>query len=179
MVGLSLKPSKSIGKQLAVSSEESDIDLSLGFKDILVKPEGVYWHTLTRTRMIAQVDYSLLARRIEVNNEHSAIVKSHFLNLSSETTVFAYMAGTPEEVAKQFKEQVWVQREQFDMIWAQQESSDKLKQILSQLIREEKKPKGKTLSYKSKSKWKERKSLSFTNTESEEHSKSKPPKSSS
>jgi len=34
------------------------------------------------------------------------------------------MAGTPEEVAKQFEEQALVQREQFDMIQTQQESID-------------------------------------------------------
>jgi len=52
-----------------------------------------------------------LARGIEVNDEHSAIIKSQFLNSSSGTTTFAYMAGTPEEMAKRFEEQASVQRE--------------------------------------------------------------------
>jgi len=42
MVGPSLTPSKSKGKQLAVSSEESDVDRSPDLKDILIEPEGVY-----------------------------------------------------------------------------------------------------------------------------------------
>ena len=75
MVGLSFIPNKSKEKQLAVRSEESDADRSSGLKDVLIKLEGVYWHTRTRTRTIAPVDYSLLARRIEVNNEHSAIIE--------------------------------------------------------------------------------------------------------
>jgi len=52
---------------------------------------------------IALVDYSLLTRGIEVNNEHSVVIKSQSSNSSSETTAFAYMAGTPEEVARQFE----------------------------------------------------------------------------
>ena len=76
MVGPSFAPSKSKGKQLAVSSEVLDIDRSLGLKDVLVKPEGVYRHTRAHTGMIAPVDYSLLARGIEINDEHSAIVES-------------------------------------------------------------------------------------------------------
>ena len=48
---------------------------------------------------ITPVDYSLLARGIEVNDEHSAIIESRSLNFSSETTAFTYMVGTPEEVA--------------------------------------------------------------------------------
>jgi len=46
---------------------------------------------------IAPVDYSLFARRIEVNDEHSSIIESQPLNSSSETTTFVYMAGTPEK----------------------------------------------------------------------------------
>jgi len=74
-------------------------------KDVLIKPEGVYRHTQTCTGMIAPVDYNLLARGIEVNDEHSAIIESQSLNFSSETTAFARMAGTPEEMAKRFEEQ--------------------------------------------------------------------------
>ena len=67
---------------------------------------------------IALVDYSLLARGIEVNDEHSAITESRSSNSNSKMTAFAYMMGTPEEVAKQFEEQARVQRKQFDMIRA-------------------------------------------------------------
>ena len=120
-MGPSSMPCKSKEKQLAVSSEESNADRSLVLKDVLVEPEGVYWHTRTRTGTITPVDYSLLAKEIEVNDEHSAIIESRSLNFSSETTAFAYTAGTPEEVAKRFEEQARVQREQFDMIQIQQE----------------------------------------------------------
>ena len=110
MMGSSSTPSKSKGKQLVVSSEESDADRSLGLKDILLEPEGLYWHTRTRTGIIALVDYSLLARGIKVNDEHSAIVESQSSNSSSGTTACAYMAGTPKEMAKQFEGQAPVQR---------------------------------------------------------------------
>ena len=50
---------------------------------------------------------------------------------------------------------------------------------MSQLLKNKKKPKLKTLSKKSKGKRKERESLSSVNTENEEHSNSEPPKSSS
>jgi len=78
MMGPSFTPSKSKGKQLAVSSEESDADQSPDLKDVLIEPEGVYYHTRTRTGTIAPVDYSLLARRIELNDENSAIIKFDF-----------------------------------------------------------------------------------------------------
>ena len=74
MVGPSSTLRESKGKQLAISSEESDVDRSSALKDILVKPEGVYRHTRTRIGTIAPVNYNLLAKRIEVNDEHSAIV---------------------------------------------------------------------------------------------------------
>jgi len=101
--------SKSKGKQPAVSSEESNADRSPDLKDVLVKPEGVYRHTRTRMGTISPVGYSLLAREIEVNDKHSIIVKSQSSNSSSETTAFAYMAGTPEKVAKRFEKQVRIQ----------------------------------------------------------------------
>jgi len=112
-----------------------------------------------------------------VNDEHSAIIKSRSSNSSSESTSFAYMAGTPEEVAKRFKEQARVQREQFDMVRTQQEYIDSLKQMLSQLLEDKKKPKAKTPSKKSKGKQKQGESSSSANTESEEHSYFEPPKS--
>jgi len=63
------------------------------------------------------------------------------------------MAGTPEEMAKHFEQQAQVQREQPNMICAQQESIYTLKQIFSQLLEDKmKKPKAKTPSKKSKGK---------------------------
>jgi len=41
MVGSSTTPSKSKGKQLTISSGESDIELSSGLKEILIEPEGI------------------------------------------------------------------------------------------------------------------------------------------
>ena len=84
-----------------------------------VKPEGAYRHTRTHMKTIIPVDYSLLARKIKVNDKYSAIIESQSLNFSSKTTAFAYMAGSPEEVAKRFEEQARVQREQFDIIRTQ------------------------------------------------------------
>ena len=49
------------------------------------------------------------------------------------------MAGTPEEMARRFEQQAQVQREQLDMIRAQQESIDTLKQMLSQLLEDKNK----------------------------------------
>jgi len=74
------------------------------------------------------------------------------------------MAGTPEEMAKRFEEQARVQQEQFDIIRAQQESIDTLKQILSQLLKDKKKQKAKTPSKKSKGKRKKGESSSSANT---------------
>ena len=65
VVGLSTTPSKNKGKQPIVRSDESDTE-----------PEGVYRHTRTRTGVMAPVDYSALARDIEVSESHSAIVES-------------------------------------------------------------------------------------------------------
>ena len=64
------------------------------------------------------------------------------------------------------------------MIRTQQESIDTLKQMLSQLLKDEKKPKGKTPSKKSKGKQKEGE-LIFCKYQDEEHSNSEPPKPSS
>ena len=86
----------SIGKQLPVSSEESDAGRSPGLKDILIESEGLYRHTRTRTGAIVPVD-NLLARGIEVNSEHSSVIESQSSNSSMETKAFTYMANTPEE----------------------------------------------------------------------------------
>ena len=64
-MGSSFIPSRSKGKQLAVNFEESDVE-----------PEGIYQHTRTFTSTITPIDYNLLVRGIDVNDEHSAIVES-------------------------------------------------------------------------------------------------------
>jgi len=74
-------------------------------KDVLIEPEGVYRHTRTHTGVIAPVDYNLLARIIEMNDEHSTIIESQSLNSSLGTIAYAYMVGTSEEMAKRFEEQ--------------------------------------------------------------------------
>ena len=82
----------------------------------------MYQHIRTQYGIISPVNYSALARGIEVREAHSAIVESQALNSLVEKEAFTYMAGTPEEVAKRLEEQDQVQREQLDMIRAQQES---------------------------------------------------------
>jgi len=158
---------RSKGKQPIVSSDESDTE-----------PEGVYQHTRTRTGVKAPVDYSALAQGSEVSESHSAIVESQASNSSVKKEAFAYMASTPEEMARRFEQQAQAQREQLDMIRAQQESIVTLKQMLSQLLEGKKKLKAKTPSKKFKGKWKERESSSSARIEEEEQSNSessKPP----
>jgi len=83
------------------------------------------------------------------------------------------MASTPEEMARRFEQQAQAQREQLDMIRAQQQSIDSLKQMLSLLFEgKKKKPMAKTPSRKSKGKQKEGESSSSAHTEEEEHSNS-------
>ena len=94
MVGPSSTPSKSKGKQLAVSLEESDADRSPSLSDILSEPEGVYRHNQTHTGAIALVDYNLLPRGVEVNDENSAIIEFQSSNSGTGTTASAYMART-------------------------------------------------------------------------------------
>jgi len=100
MVDLCTTPSKSKEKQLVVCSGESDDEPSSGLKEILSESEGVYWHARIRTGTIAMVNYNALARGIDVNEAHTSIAESHASNSSIEKEAFAYMAGTPEEVAK-------------------------------------------------------------------------------
>ena len=80
MVGPSTTPSRSKEKQSIVSSEESDTE-----------SEGVYRHTHTRTGTVAPVDYSALARGIEVSESHSAIAESQASNSFVEKEAFAYL----------------------------------------------------------------------------------------
>ena len=98
MTGPSATPSKSKGKQPVVSSEESDADRSLSLKDVLIEPEGVYRHTRTCMGMIAPVNYNLLARGIEVNNEHSTIIESQSSN---------YIRGQPPLVTWRERPRRW------------------------------------------------------------------------
>jgi len=69
IVGSSTMPNRTKGKQLIVSSDESDTE-----------PEGVYRHTRTRTSATTPVDYSALARDIEVSEAHSTIAESQVSN---------------------------------------------------------------------------------------------------
>ena len=80
MMGLSATPGNSKGKQLVFSSDESDVEYSSGLKELLIELEGIYRHTRIRTRTIALVDYNLLARGIEANDERSAIIESDSSN---------------------------------------------------------------------------------------------------
>ena len=109
--------SRSRRKQSTVNSDKSNTE-----------PEGVYRHTRTRTGTVAPINYSALTRGIEVSESHSAVAESQASNSSIEKEAFAYMTNTPEETTWRFEQQAQVQREQFDMICAQQESIDSLKQ---------------------------------------------------
>ena len=113
MVGPSTTPSKSKGKQLALSSEESYDEHSSGLKEILIKPEGIYRRTWIRTGAIAPIDYNLLAKGIEANDEHSAVAESHSSNSYVKTEAFAYMTNTLEKMAissEIIKESQWLER---------------------------------------------------------------------
>ena len=59
----------------------------------------------TWTGAVALINYSALARGIEVNESHSAVAKSQASNSSVEKEAFAYMAGTPEEMTRRFEQQ--------------------------------------------------------------------------
>ena len=103
-MGPSITPSKSKEKQLAISSEESDVEHFSILKEILVEPEEIYQRTRIQTGVIVQVDYNALAKGIEVSNEHSTIAESQLSNSYIKKEEFTYMAGTPEDVAKRLKE---------------------------------------------------------------------------
>ena len=121
-------------------------------------------NTLAFRLVQSPVNYSALARGIDVNETYPAIAESQASNSSIEKEAFVYMVGTSKELAKQFKEQAQVQREQFNMIRAQQESVNTLKQILAQLLKKKKK------GPKTKGKKKEGESSSSEDIESEKHS---------
>ena len=81
----------------------------------------------------------MLARGIEINDEHSAILESQFSNSIMKITAFAYMAGTLEEVTRKFEEQARVQREHYDMLQTQQGSINDHKKMLAILLDRKKK----------------------------------------
>ena len=56
-----------------------------------------------------------------------------------EAEVFAYMTGTPEEVARRFEEQARVQQVHHEMLQAQQESINNLKKMIALLLDKQKK----------------------------------------
>ena len=64
------------------------------------------------------IDYDLLAREIKANDEQSAITESHSSNCYMEIEAFVYMANTPKEMARKFKEQVRLQQVQHEMLQA-------------------------------------------------------------
>ena len=115
MMSLSITLSKSKEKQLSLSFEESDVECSSGLKEILIEPEGIYQHTRIRIGAMTPMDYNVLTWEIEASDEHSAIRESQSSNSYMEKESSAYMAGTPEEVAKRFEEQVRVQQAQNKM----------------------------------------------------------------
>ena len=83
----------------------------VNFDESDTEPEGVYWHTRTQTGVIAPINYSALARGIEVNDSHSAIAESEDSNSSIEKEAFIYMTNTPEETARSLEQQAQVQKE--------------------------------------------------------------------
>jgi len=108
IVGPSNTPSKSKERQLAISSEESDVEPSSVLKEILIEPKGIN----QRTRIqIALIDYNTLVRGNEVNNKHSAIVESQSSNSYMEKEAFVHIVNTVEEIAQ-------VQKKQLDMLQA-------------------------------------------------------------
>ena len=69
----------------------------------------MYRHTRTRTGAVAPINYSALARGIEVNESHSTVAESQASNSSIEKEAFTYMTSTPEETARRLKQQAQVQ----------------------------------------------------------------------
>ena len=160
--------SRSKGKQPAVSSDESDTE-----------SEGVYRHTRTRTGVIPPIDYNALAQGVKMDDSHSAVAELQASNSSIEKEASIYMTGTPEETARRLDQQAQVQKEQLDMILAQRESIDSLKQMLAQLLEDKRKSTNKASSKKSKGKRLEGESSSSVHIEEKEQSTSGSSKSSS
>ena len=152
MVGPSTTPSRTKEKQQIFSFGKSDTE-----------PEGVYRHTRTRNGVVASVDYSAQAQGIKVKESHFCHCRVTCLKLFR---AFAYMASTPEEMARRFEQQAQTQREQLDMIMLNKNQSTASIKCFRNCLR------GKNLRprQKSKGKRKEGESSSSTHTEEEEHS---------
>ena len=56
-----------------------------------------------------------------MNDSHSAVAESQTSNSSIEKEAYIYMTSTPEETARRLEQQAQVQKEQLEMIRAQQE----------------------------------------------------------
>ena len=63
-----------------------------------------------QTGAIAPIDYNLLAKGIDANDEHSSITEFHSSNSYMEMKDFTYKANTLEEMARRFEEQCRVQQ---------------------------------------------------------------------
>ena len=70
MVCPSTMPSKSKGRQIALSSEELDVKCSSGLKEILIESERIYQRTRIQIGVITLVDYNAMAKGIEANDHH-------------------------------------------------------------------------------------------------------------
>ena len=101
----------------------------------MIESKGIYQHTLIQTGAVVPIDYNSLAREIETDDEHSAIVRSHSSSSYRETEAFVYMAEIPEEIAKKFEEQARVQKAQHEMLQVQQESINDLKKMVVLLLK--------------------------------------------
>jgi hypothetical protein len=110
---ISSKPGKS--KSELPNSGDSDNGSLQGLKGLLSQPEGIYKHTRIRVGVIMSVDYRELT---DDEGEYSAIAES-CSSSSSERRTSAYMAGTPEEMAKKFEDQSAIQKMQHEMLIAQ------------------------------------------------------------
>jgi len=57
------------------------------------EPEGVYQYTRTQNGTIAPVNYSALAKGVELSEAHSAIIESQASNSFGEREKLSYMAS--------------------------------------------------------------------------------------
>ena len=73
------------------------------------------------------MDYNAQAREIEASNEQSAIAEFQSSKPYIVKKDSIYMADTPEEVARRFKEHAQMQEAQNEMTRAQQEFINNLK----------------------------------------------------
>ena len=82
---------------------ERNIDRA--WKNLLMHPHSDWSNT--------PVDYNVVVRKIEANDEHSAITESQSSKSYMEKEVFAYMASTPKEMNRRLEEQARAQQEMF------------------------------------------------------------------